>query len=349
MNNVGLVERVVEVLDGLDVRVGRHPDGELGLSLDPEAAERVYRVVSRSRLTAPAAATLAVPSGVPVLVVAPMISDAVGQVLRARGLDYVDAAGNVLLRWPGARIDVRGRRAAAPSVDLAGPSARRPFVRSGVQVTFALLAWPQLTASTVREIAEAAGVAVGTTHSVLRDLLAGGYLVGAPSGRQMVRGGELLTRWTEAYALSLYASLGLGLYRAEDPAWWTSARADLADAGVDLGGEAAASVLDERLRPGTVWLYAEQVPAAVLAAHRCRRADDPGSANVIVRRRFWRAPTRRGEVAGGHPPHVVSSDAGLVPSVLVYADLLASGDPRQRDHAQRLRTRDARLERLDRS
>jgi hypothetical protein len=246
-------------------------------------------------------------------------------------------------------IDVRGRRPARTSLEVPGPSARRPFTRSGAQVTFVLLAWPDLSAATVREIADASGTAVGTVHAVLRDLRAGGYLADAPSGRRLVRGGELLTRWTEAYALSLAVALELGRYRAPDPAWWSTAGADLAGAGVELGGEAAASMLDDRLRPVSVFLYASEVPVRLLAAYRCRLVEDPRDANVVVRRRFWTVPDgdreAGSEIRDGAPP----GSAGLVPPVLVYADLLASGDPRQREHAQRLRRGDARLERLDRS
>jgi hypothetical protein len=253
----------------------------------------------------------------------------------------------VFLRWDGVRIDVRGRgpvRGPVPdSGVVAGPSARRPFTRSGAQVTFCLLSWPALCAGTVREIARASGAAVGTVAMVLRDLQAGGYLIREPSGRRLVRAGELLTRWTEAYALSLAASLHLGAYRAADPQWWAGARLDLRQAGVDLGGEAAGSVMDAHLRPAGVLLYADAVPARVLAAHRCRRVEDLREANVVVRRRFWTHPD-----PAAHDQAPAGQD-GLVPPVLVYADLLVSGEPRQRDHAQRLRTRDARLEQLDRT
>jgi hypothetical protein len=57
-----------------------------------------------------------------------------------------------------------------------------------------------------------------------------------------------------------------------------------------------------------------------------------GSGNVHLRQRFWRA----------------SDEASwVVPSTLIYADLLASGDPRQREHADRIRATDDRLTRLD--
>lgn len=157
----------------------------------------------------------------------------------------------------------------------------------------------------------------------------------------MVRGGELLNRWAEAYALSLSPSLHLGHYRAADPLWWRGARRDLAGVGVDLGGEAAAGELDDYLRSVTVVLYAQEVPVRLLAKHRCVKAL-ASEANVTVRRRFWTIP----EVVLEVP---LEGALRLVPPVLVYADLLTSGEARQREHAQRLRTRNDRLKYLDRS
>jgi hypothetical protein len=139
--------------------------------------------------------------------------------------------------------------------------------------------------------------------------------------------------------LSLAASLHLGYYRTPDPEWWLAARADLQAAGVYLGGEAAASELDSHLRPAGAVLYGQELPVRLLARYRCRKAAAAEDANVIVRRKFWTAPGSGSADVG----------AGLVPAVLVYADLLVSGEPCQREHAERLRRLNDRLERLDRS
>ncbi|MBK8075266.1 MAG: hypothetical protein IPK24_06795 [Kineosporiaceae bacterium] len=338
LNDVDVVDRALAGLADVGLRAVRRGEGVVVHAGD--GAHRRYRLVVRDRMTAPVAGAIEAPgeaAGAATLVVAPFVPEPAAVVLRGRGVDYVDAAGNVSLRWGGVWIDVRGRRRVVADVPVTAPSARRPFTRSGAQVTFCLLSWPQLCATSVREIAAASGTAVGTAQAVLQDLITGGYLVGAGAGRRLVRGGELLTRWAEAYALSLYASLELGTYHVEDPRWWTDAGEELLDAGVDLGGEAAASRMDAHLRPSGAILYAETVPAGVLAAHRCRRVQRPDEANVVVRRRFWTVPQESDR----------TEPQGLAPSVLVYADLLVSGDPRQREHALRVRSGDARLRRLD--
>jgi hypothetical protein len=345
VNAMGTVDQAVGVLGGLGLRVVRRSAESLTLAVGSRADERTYHLAVRSRMTAPAASALAAGATgaggeAPTLVVVPFMPDPAAEVLRVRGVAFVDLAGNAFVQDDGLRIDIRGRRPVRDLAQAVSPGSRRPFTRSGAQVTFCLLCWPFLAHCPVRELADISGTALGTTHAVLRDLEGAGYLVHGESGRALVHGGELLNRWAEAYALSLSPSLHLGHYRAPDPLWWRTAHRELAVAGVALGGEAAASELDNHLRPVTATLYAVQIPVQLLARHRCVKALDPRDANVMVRRRFWTAPDEE---------NAVRDVRGLVPSVLIYGDLIISGEPRQRDHAQRLRANDDRLKRLDRS
>jgi hypothetical protein len=338
VNTVQIADRAVAVLGRLGLRAVRRSADSLTL-LGPGVGERAYRLEVRSRMTAPVAGAIGAGQEDSTLVVAPFVSEPAAAVLRDRGLAFVDLAGNAFIHGDGMLIDVRGRKPAKDTDTAASPGLRRPFTRSGAQVTFCLLAWPEMADRPVRQFTDVSGAAVGTVHAVLRDLEAGGYLVDGPSGRALVRGGELLNRWAEAYALSLSPSLHLGYYRAADPRWWRSARSDLDRVGVDLGGEAAAGELDDYLQSVTAALYADEIPVRLLAKHRCVKALAV-EANVTVRRRFWTVPEV--EVPAEGAPR-------LVPPVLVYADLLTSGEPRQREHAQRLRTRNDRLKYLDRS
>jgi hypothetical protein len=338
VNTMQIEGRAVAVLGELGLRAVRRSADSLTL-VGQGVVERIYRVEVRSRMTAPVAGAIGAGQEEPTLVVAPFVPEPAAEILRERGLAFVDLAGNAFISGDGLLIDVRGRRPAKEAVPALSPGLRRPFTRSGAQVTFCLLAWPDLADWPVRGLADVSGAALGTVHAVLRDLQAGGYLVDGPSGRALVRGGDLLNRWAEAYALSLSPSLHLGHYRAADPLWWRSASRDLDSEGVDLGGEAAAGELDDHLRSVTAALYAAEIPVRLLAKHRCVQAL-AGEGNVTVRRRFWTVP--EGEV----PPE---GALRLVPPVLVHADLLTSGEPRQREHAQRLRMRNDRLKYLDRS
>lgn len=335
-----ITEQAIAGLRQLGVHAARRSEDNLELWAERlPGVRRGYHLEVRPRVTAGLAAAVGARLDRPTILVTAYVPEPAAEILRTRGIDYVDLAGNVLLRWDGLLIDIRRRKPSKTPAATAPTGPRRPFTRSGAQVTFCLLAWPELADRPVRELARASGTAMGGAHAVRRDLESGGYLIAGSSGRVLTRAGELLNRWTEAYALSLSGSLHLGYYRASDPGWWLDARTDLQAEGMYLGGEAAASELDSHLRPAVAVLYGQEIPARLLAKYRCQKAADAKDANVMVRRKFWT------------PPGQVNADGavGLVPAVLIYADLLVSGEPRQREHAERLRRLNDRLEYLDRS
>lgn len=307
-------------------------DQELTLDAGARGVARYLVRVRRGRLDRQAATAMPLPDRRPVLVVAPHVSDAVADVLRTRGADHVDAAGNLRLAWDTLLLDVRGRRRPPTTEPRVDPAASRAFTRSGTQVVFALLSWAEMSARPVREIAAASGTSVGTAHRVLQDLSAAGYLYDAPDGTHLNRGGELLDRWAEAYATTLSRKLHLASFAVDGAGRLGEVESALLTAGAQLGGEVAASRIDAHLRPATVTVYLDRIPAEAVGRLRLRRDDRSGT--VHIRRRFW----TYGDVG-----------APLVPSPLVYADLVSSGDPRQREHAERIRGVDDRLVELDRT
>ena len=81
------------------------------------------------------------------------------------------------------------------------------------------------------------------------------------------------------------------------------------------GGEPAASLLTNYLRPGVLTIYAQRLPTPLMARQRMRRAYGETERTLEWRKPFW------GQLPAGPLP-------GAAPPVLVYADLLATGDGR---------------------
>lgn len=298
-------------------------DAELRLSRDGETRSYVFEL--KNRMSPALVRTVQAPAGRQLFVVASHISDAVGDLLRSRDIHYADTVGNMYVRWPGMLLDVRGRR--GPTVPGPGSLGRaaRAFKPSGLKVVFALLADPELIGKTYREIAEAASVSLGTIQWVLKELESAGYVTTAP--RRLYRTGHLLDRWAEGYTFELWPRLTLARFDAPDPGWWTGADEALRAAGALWGGETAVP----RIRPERAVVYARSVPQRLALDYRFRKAE--GEGNMEIRELFWRLP----------------GDSSLtVPAHLVYADLIASGDPRLAEAAADLRENDALLRRLDR-
>lgn len=252
-----------------------------------------------------------------VMLVTDYVTPPVAEKLKALDIAFVDAVGNAYLHRPPVMIWVAGRK---PMVTRQRFRAGRAFQPTGLKLVFALLCRTDLVKTGFREIAKFAGVAHGTVGWVLGDLREMGYLVETGNKRTRVRRlrdiRKLLTQWAEAYARTLYPQLLMGRYQAADPGWWK--KLDTAKYKVLLGAEPAAAITTGYLRPGVVTLYAEAMPARLMADYRLRKAEE---GDIELRRRFWPF-----DHAWEHP--------ALTPPVLIYADLLATGDARCIETAQ---------------
>ncbi|WP_436492274.1 type IV toxin-antitoxin system AbiEi family antitoxin [Actinokineospora sp. HUAS TT18] len=293
-------------------------------------AAQTYAIEIKRTVPAELATALHPHASLPTLVVARTITEQAAGLLRERGIDYIDEAGNAHIAWGDVLIDIRGRRKAGGRTSGSTSLGSKAFGRAGLQVGFVVLSWPTMAAEPLRGLASAAGVSLGTAQAVVDDLVKAGYLYDVAGERRLGRAGELLNRWSEAYSTRLSPALSLGDFEVPDIAWWRESADELTRSNVQLGGEAGASILDPHLTPATLTFYAEELPRSLIARHRMMRAERAG--NIHVRRRFW----------------TMAGQSWVVPPALIYADLLASGDPRQREHADRIRISDDRLAGLDR-
>ena len=196
--------------------------------------------------------------------------------------------------------------------------------RASHRVVFALLANPELAGSPIRVLAAAAKASVGTVHNTLAQLTDAGHLL---DGR-LHHTGRLLDAWAEAYRRLTVRPLAPRALYASDGHWPDKLR--LEPNGVLLGGIAAAAVLDNQLRTTDGIVYAPTLGNAVTLL---RLTSTPTPFRVDVRERFWGAD-------------LPSPRPGLVPSVLIYGDLLRDGDARSLEIATNLRSNDAHLRTL---
>ena len=248
------------------------------------------------------------------LLVADYVTPAIADKLKEHGVPFLDAAGNAYLEYPGVFIWVKGQKPAAPVVP---PVLGRAFQTTGLQVLFALLCNPELINKPYRELGQMAGVAHGTVGWVIPDLQQQGFVLGlkgAGRKRRLVNLERLLVQWVDAYARQLRPRTLIGRYYVPTLQGWQDW--PLAQYGALWGSEPAGALLTEYLRPGELTIYADKLPASLAAKQRFLKTTEPGhTAAVDVRRKFWNFSTK-------------TDRPDVVPPVLVYADLLATGDSR---------------------
>jgi hypothetical protein len=127
---------------------------------------------------------------------------------------------------------------------------------------------------------------------------------------------RMLDEWALAYARTLRPKLLIARYRAPMLQDWQQWQPE--KEGALWGGEPAAAILTQYLRPGILTFYTKKIPGRMILDRKMtvvpnRLTEDP---IIEFRNKFWDF-----DVPPMDKPHIV-------PPALVYADLLATGDGR---------------------
>lgn len=241
--------------------------------------------------------------------------------LRRLGVQFIDSGGNAWLESPELLIWVEGRKPqVVPRADRDRPS--RAFSRSGLRALFVLLVDPKAAEEPMRDIAMASGVSLGTVSSAVKDLIQGGLAARAGGRLVLTDRQRAIDRWVEHYISDLRPTLKEIRLDAPDPTLRPEgivAKA-LATARAQVTGETALARMGFGLSPAMTELVIEGEWGPLV--RQLRAAPSPDG-TLVLREKFW---------SGG-----LGGDSSLAPALLVYADCMASGDPRVMEVAREMR------------
>ncbi|QNE22907.1 hypothetical protein F1D05_12680 [Kribbella qitaiheensis] len=260
----------------------------------------------------------------PLLVLGERISERSAAAFRKAGIQYLDAAGNAYLAFGTVLVDIRGRRPqiARSKHGRSGRSANL-FSSRRARVVFAVITWPDLVNASIRKLAAVAGVSPGLAHEALVLLEQNGYL-SIGSSRELRDSDALLDHWVASYPSGLAPTLRLAEFAGEIE----GVQPARPDQPILVSGEVAVA---HAVRPTSLTIYVDELdPMLPIVNHW--RSDGPP--NIMVRRKFWQE---------SFAPDGPSVRRSKVPWTLIYADLMASGEPRQRAAAHELRQDSAAL------
>lgn len=243
------------------------------------------------------------------------VTQARAQQLKDRGWGgYVDSSGNASLRGDGVVIEITGR---SNSRSAQNSTATAPFTRTGLPVTFSLLAANEhfgITPSQ-RALADSSGASLGTVNRVIRALRERTPPLLEGRHNTLLRKPTLEHEWISAYS-------------AMQPTAWPEERftsdiwkkpSDLLDASLSpnalFGSETAAACLGAPIRPASVLIHlgGDASERRDLIRQGRLRKDERGM--IRIRPAIWK-----------NPP--VPSNNRTAPRLLVRADLLLEDDPR---------------------
>ncbi len=252
-----------------------------------------------------------------ILLVAQYINPQIANELAENGVNYLDTAGNCLIRYMQEgrlvfQIFNQGRKCketAAKSYPV--------FQETGLKVIFYLLLKPDNVRMTYREIGNQTNASLGSIKNVIDELTKRGFIEETSNGRILRNKPKLLDMWVNNYNEVLKPKLLLGRmsFRTEDKRNdWNSMQLPK---GMYWGGEPAANIVDGYLQPGSFDIYSD-IPVAHLMLTGAVKQDENGEIHVY--RKFWDN----------------QEENKTVPSLLIYADLMGSGNSRCLEAAQRL-------------
>lgn len=255
----------------------------------------------------------------PLLLIAYKIFPAIKEELRKNNIAYIDGAGNVYLKTDRHFVWIDGQK----EYPVTAEPVNRAFTKTGLKVIFQFLIQEDFINATYRQIAEKADVALGNINYVIQGLRDQGFVKNRDKEHLMiVNKPELIERWVTAYAERLRPALNLGTFRFLQPDTGLNWKEIVFKKKDTLwGGEPAGDVLTHFLQPQNWIIYTAEQKNDLIKNYRL--VPDP-EGNVQAFRRFWTTPAGETE------------KMGVVHPLLVYADLINTGDPRNIEVAQRI-------------
>jgi hypothetical protein len=245
------------------------------------------------------------------LLVAPYITEAMAEECRRIDLPFADTAGNLFVRTGTTLLYILGR----PRPDHMG-RAQRGLTPAGMKIIFALLCRPQLAGMAYRQIGAAAQVALGAVGPVLQDLKMRGFLGRRGKGAATLeRVEDLLSEWVIEYPAILRPKLNGRRYTADQNRFLAL---DLKPLEAYWGGEVAAERLTRYLKAQHLLVYTRGEVKDLLIQGRMRLAAD---GDIEILNTFWN-------------PELDHTEKPLAPPLLVYADLMMTGDTRNLETAK---------------
>ena len=258
------------------------------------------------------------------LLVAPKLTEAAADNCKEIGLNFIDLAGNAYINTPDFFILIKGQKLDHyqnnPMNNFKGNKALTP---TNLRMVFALLCHPEMLNAPYRKIAKVAGIALGAVGWGFNDLATRAVTLGdgKKNNRVLIQQEKLIQEWVTNYPIKLRPKLNPRRFKANNPDWWK--HLDVKNYEAQWGGEVAADKLTNYLKPNffTLYLHGKDLKKNMNKLIVENRLVPDPNGDIELLEAFWDFDN-----ANRLPDNV--------PALLVYADLIASNDPRNLETAK---------------
>ena len=246
----------------------------------------------------------------PLMVAANYFSPETFDCLPQEGISVVESCGNCKIVANPLFINISGQKCMQTK-----ETRGKAFNEAGLKLIFFFLLDDSNINKPYRQINEETGLSLGTIKNVIEELTNGQYVITTSKGRFLKRKKELLDIWQTHYNQNLKPKLmEMEFVNAECRMEWEKIALPN---GVCWGGEGGAFMTDHYLIPEQFDIYTE-VPSVKLMLTKKMRFEENGS--IRIYQKFWKG----------------YENEKVAPRILIYADLMGSGNSRCIEAAQRL-------------
>jgi hypothetical protein len=248
----------------------------------------------------------------PVIVIANYIANEIQDDLKAKGINYIDINGNAFINEPGLFIYISGKKLKKSNQK----NHSIAFQEAGIKLIFSLLTEPHLTAYSYRALAGISDISLGSISNIMNELEEQNFIIRTAKGRKLKNIKKLLNRWVIAYNEILKPRILLNRMRfAKTEDYYNWDKIPLQDTeDINLwGAEPAAALKTGYLQPEIFTIYTNSVWQSIASELRLI-PDEEGK--VEIRQIFW------------NEAYYIKREDKVAPPLLIYADLMGTGDDR---------------------
>lgn len=250
------------------------------------------------------------------MVVAGRIFPKIKQELRDNQIAYLETNGNIWLKKNEVLLWVDVNKPTQETKE----KTNRAFTKTGLKVIYHFLLHEEDVNLPYRDIAAKTEVALGNINYVINGLREMGFLKKLNKAQyKLVDKKELLEKWITAYGERLKPALEIGAFhflKENDFDNWQ--QLVLPANQTRWGGEPGGDLLTNYLRPAELTLYTMEARTDLIKNYRLV-PDEKG--NVKAYKQFWKQD---------------DANTNVVNPLLVYADLIITGDRRCLDTAKKV-------------
>jgi hypothetical protein len=253
-----------------------------------------------------------------IIIITKFIASKIANEFKNFGINYIDVAGNAFIKKEDLLILISGQKVQ----QKIKTNQTRAFQDAGIKLIFNLLSNPNNLQLSYRELAERTGIAIGSVSNVMKELEEQSFILKTDTIRILKNTRQLLDRWIVAYNDFLRPKLVKKRLRFvnEERKHWGYVSLQGIEGKNFWGGEPAAAIITGHLTPSYLTIYSD-INWQSLIRPLGLIPDENGDLEVL--QIFWNIDKE-----------FFSNE--IVPSLLIYADLISSGKERNIEIAKEI-------------